>query len=208
MLKVFFARQLARPSGWFGRLFMSRWLERANTEMNALAVEALALTAEDRLLEVGFGSGFLLAKVLEEGSCAYVAGIDLSVEMVSLATRRFRIQIETGRADIRQGDVEHLPFATAEFTKLCSVNTLYFWKNPSAALAECRRVLKTGGTLVICFNAKADLAAYFGDMQGFTLYDLSEVEALLAGAGFGRIAVAQRRDSKQGLFYCMTALAE
>jgi arsenite methyltransferase len=207
LLKGFFARQLARPSGWFGSLFMSRWLERANAGMNALAVEELALTAEDKLLEVGFGSGFLLAKVLEEGSCAFVAGVDLSVEMVSLARRRFRIHIEAGRAHIQHGNIEHLPFADGHFTKLCSVNTLYFWRNPSASLVECRRVLRPGGTLVLCFNAKVDLAAYLGDTQGFTLYELSEVQALLTGAGFKEIVVAERRDSEQGLFYCVASIA-
>ena len=207
MFKRILSRQLAHPSGWFGRLFMSRWLESANVEMNALTLEELGLTAEDRLLEVGFGSGYLLAKVLAEGSCAFAAGVDLSADMVKLGRRRFRAFVESGRAEIRQGDIEHLPFSEAEFTKVCSVNTLYFWQDPTAALAECRRVLKPGGRISLCFNSKADLEAFLGDTRGFTLYEISEVEALLAGAGFGRIAVARRQDPKQGLFYCVTATA-
>jgi arsenite methyltransferase len=208
MFKGVFLKQLARPSGWFGRLVMARWLENANAGMNALTLDGLALTADDRLLEVGFGSGYLLAKVLDEGSCAFAAGVDLSADMVKLGRRRFRVFIESGRAVILEADVEHLPFEDGEFTKMCSVNTLYFWSRPASALAECRRVLKPGGTLALCFNSKADLAAWLGDTRGFTLYEVSEVEALLAGAGFGRIAVAQRRDPEQGLFYCMNAAAE
>jgi arsenite methyltransferase len=175
--------------------------------MNALTLEKLGLTAEDRLLEVGYGSGYLLAKVLEEGSCAFSAGVDLSADMVKLGCRRFRAFIGSGRAELRQGDVAHLPFSEAEFTKVCSVNTLYFWPDPSAALAECRRVLRPGGILALCFNSKTDLEAFLGDTRGFTLYELSEVEALLAEAGFGRIAVAHERDPHQGLFYCVTATA-
>jgi ubiquinone/menaquinone biosynthesis C-methylase UbiE len=207
MLKGFMSRQLARPSGWFGRIVMARWLEKANREMNALTLEGLALVPEDRLLEVGFGSGYLLAQVLAEGSCAFAAGVDLSEDMVALGRRRFGASIGSGRALIRHGDVERLPFPDAEFTKLCSVNTLYFWRDPLRALGECRRVLKPGGKIALCFNSKADLRAFLGDTRGFSLYELSEVEALLVQAGFGGISAAQRIDPKQGLFYCTTATA-
>lgn len=205
MRKGFFSRQLARPSGWFGRLFMARWLEKVNAEMNALTIERLALKADDRLLEVGFGSGYLLAQVLSGRSCAFAGGAELSRDMVRHGRRRFRGFIESGRADIVQGEIEHLPFPDAEFTKLCSVNTLYFWRDPAAALAECRRVLKPGGTMALCFNSKADLAAWLGDTRGFELYELPEVEAMLETAGFGNIAVASGQDPDQGLFYCVTA---
>jgi len=207
MRRRFLSRQLALPSGWFGRFFMARWLDRANVQMNALTIEGLALRADDRLLEVGFGGGYLLAQVLAEGSCGFAAGVDLSCEMVAIGQRRFRAFTDSGKADILHGDIEHLPFADGEFTKLCSVNTLYFWKNPAPALAECRRVLKAGGSMVLCFNAKADLAAWLGgDTTGFVLYELPEVEAMLAVAGFGQISVASGRDPKQGLFYCVTAV--
>ena len=206
-LKRVFLRQLARPSGWFGRWFMARWLENANTVMNDLTIERLDLNAGDRLLEVGFGSGYLLERVLAGGSCAFAAGVELSEEMVRLGRRRFRRFIEAGRADILSGEIEHLPFGDAEFTKLCSVNTLYFWRDPAAALAECRRVLNPGGRIALCFNAKAELKAFLGDVSGFTLYELSEVQGMLAGAGFRKIEVALGEEPKQGLFYCVTGLA-
>jgi len=60
MFQSFFSRQLAKPSGLFGRLFTARWLEKTNVGMNALTLDSLALGENDRLLEVGFGSGYLL----------------------------------------------------------------------------------------------------------------------------------------------------
>jgi ubiquinone/menaquinone biosynthesis C-methylase UbiE len=207
MMRRFLSRQLARPTGWFGRFFMARWLDKANIQMNHLTIDSLALKADDRLLEVGFGGGYLLGKVLEEGSCAFAAGVELSGEMVRCGRQRFRSFIESGKVEIAHGDIEHIPFADAEFTKLCSVNTLYFWRDPASALAECRRVLKPGGRIALCFNAKADLAAWLEDTTGFELYELSEVETMLSGSGFGHISVASGQDPKQGLFYCVTAVA-
>lgn len=185
---------------------MARWLEKANPVMNGLTIERLVLSADDRLLEVGFGSGYLLERVLTSGSCAFAAGVELSGEMMRLGRRRFRRFIEAGRADIRPGEIESLPFGDAEFTKLCSVNTLYFWRDPACALAECRRVLKPGGRIALCFNAKADLTAFLGDASGFTMYELPEVEGMLAKAGFDHIEVTLGQDPKQGLFYCVTGV--
>ena len=207
MIQSFFARQLAKPSGLFGRLFTARWLEKANAGMNVLTLEGLALGAADRLLEVGFGSGYLLDRVLAERLCAYVAGIDVSPEMVQHVSRRLGRHIRAGKAEIRHGDIELMPFADATFTRLCSVNTLYFWRDPERALAECRRVLEPGGRLALCFNAKKELAKWPGHVHGFTLYELSDLEILLAAAGFYGIEAGTGNDTGQGKFYCLTGIA-
>lgn len=204
MLQKLIARQLAHPSGLIGRLFIARWLDKASGAMNKLTLEQLAVEPEDRILEVGFGGGDLLEKVLSARPCEYVAGVDLSEDMVRLAGRRLRRYILAGRAEVRCGDIEALPFGDGEFTKLCSVNTLYFWRNPSVALAECRRVLRRDGRIVLCFNAKEELALWPGHKYGFRLYDLAEVESLLKTAGLTAIEVTSARDSEQGVFHCVT----
>ncbi|MDD2851142.1 MAG: class I SAM-dependent methyltransferase [Desulfuromonadaceae bacterium] len=206
MFQRFISKQLARPSGLFGRLFTARWLEKANTEMNALTLDRLALNADDRLIEIGFGSGYLLEQILTGNSCAFAAGVEISNDMVKRVFRRLRESINAGRAEVRFGDIENIPYKDAEFSKLCSVNTLYFWKSPSAALAECRRVLKDGGMIALCFNSKSDLAAWPGHVHQFTLYDLAEVEEMLTDAGFCEIEVASGNDPAQGLFYCVTGV--
>lgn len=207
MLEKFFARQLAHPSGLFGRLFTARWLDRASVAMNKLALEQLSLKPADRVLEVGFGSGDLLARILATETCARVAGVDLSVDMLSVAGRRLRRHIHAGKIQLRRGDIEALPFEDGEFTKLCSVNTLYFWRDPSLALAECRRVLTMNGRIVLCFNSKEDLSLWPGHKHGFRLYELAEIEGLLKVAGFTAIEVKSARDSAQGLFHCVTGMA-
>jgi len=53
----FFAHQLARPSGLFGRYIMGWWLRNHTRAVNTWALEQLALGQGDRLLEIGFGSG-------------------------------------------------------------------------------------------------------------------------------------------------------
>ena len=173
--------------------------------MNQLTFERLSPQPGDSVLEIGFGSGHLLEKILSAGACAHVSGVDPSAEMVRLAGRRLGKFIRGGKARVREGSIEALPFGDGEFTKLCTVNTLYFWRGPSAALSECRRVLRGGGLLVLCFNAKEDMERWPGHRHGFRLYELSEVEDELTRSGFGAIDVARAHDPAQGLFYCVSA---
>ena len=207
MFQAFFSRQLAKPSGLFGRLFTARWLDKANAGMNALTLDSLMLAPVDRLLELGFGSGYLLEKVLKNRLCDFAAGADISPEMVGHVGARLRVYIEAGDALIRHGDIEAIPFADGEFTKLCSVNTLYFWRDPQRALAECRRVLAAGGRIALCFNAKSEMLKWPGHVHGFALYELAEVEALLAAAGFSRIKTASGDAPGQGLYHCVAGIA-
>jgi arsenite methyltransferase len=46
--------------------------------------------------------------------------------MVSRAKARFSEAVKAGRAEFREGDLEHLPFQSSSFGKVCIVNTVYF----------------------------------------------------------------------------------
>lgn len=208
MFQKLIARQLARPTGIIGRLVTARWLNKANAKMNQFTLEQLAIEPGDRVFEIGFGGGDLLERILCSAQAEYVAGIDLSADMVRLANARLQRYIRDSKLEVRAGDVETLPYGSGEFTKLCSVNTVYFWRNPATALAECRRVLRPGGRLVVCFNSKKDLEAWPIHKHGFQLYELAEVESLLRVAGFSTIEAASATDAKQGLFYCVSGSAE
>src|SRR5215475_9927244 len=121
MAPRFIAKQLSRPSGFMGaviRLMMNRH----NARMNAFAVRQLKLECADRVLEIGFGGGVTLPSLMD--SAGFVAGVDRSDDVIGWAQRRFSGHIETGRADFRRGHVEALPFDTAAFDKVCTVNTV------------------------------------------------------------------------------------
>ncbi len=205
-LQSFLARQLARPSGAFGRWVMAPLLNRGNRAMNALTLRQLAPAPADRVLEIGFGGGALLGDILAS-RCAFVAGVDLSPEMVARARRRFHTEIGEGRADVRAGSIDAIPFPAGAFSAVCSVNTVYFWEDVGRALAECRRVLAPGGRLVLCFTARADLERWPGHRHGFRLYDVADVQRHLRSAGFAATDVAEGVNPGEGRFFCLRAEA-
>jgi len=169
--------------------------------MNQLTLEKLNLKPNDYILEIGFGGGALLEMILLKEKGIKLAGLDLSQEMISAAQRRLGTEL-----DLKQGDVEKIPYPNNHFTKICSVNTLYFWKNPNLALKECHRVLKPDGLLVICFNSKEDLTQWPAHRHGFQLYTIEEATRLFENAGFHQVASHNAQDPSQGLIHLVTGI--
>lgn len=186
----FMARQFARPRGLVGRWLLGPWLNRVNRSMNALALRALDVKQGERVVEIGFGGGDLLASLLGTGA-SRVVGVDLSPEMVARARKRFRRQIADGRLSVLLGSVDDLPLEAASIDKACSLHTLYFWQDPAAGMRELARILRPGGTLVIGIEAPETLRNWPGHRYGFTVYEPGEVIALAAAAGLVNPVVAE-----------------
>jgi arsenite methyltransferase len=183
----FLAGQLRSPSGFFGRVVLSRLLNRSNAAMNRLTMQSLALEPEDRVLEVGFGGGDLIARVAPVVSRGFVAGVDFSPDMVDVCARRLASLVASKRVEVRCATAEDLPYDADTFTKACTVNTIYFWPDPALCVGELRRVLREGGRLAVSFTPRSTMENLPATKHGFTLYEPDDVRRLLEDAGFAGI---------------------
>ena len=204
LAKHVLSRQLARPSGFFGRHVMGRLLNRTTSLHNQLILTQLAVQPTDRVLEVGFGGASLLEKITRQASEGFVAGLELSTEMVANATTRMDFLVKAGRLEVRLGKAESLPYPKAHFNKACSVNTVYFWPDLAQCFAEFYRVLRTGGQLVLGFTADKDVRAAGLDQRGFSAYSLEELTEALVGRGFQPGLLESGSDAR-GTFFALTA---
>ncbi|GAA2214504.1 class I SAM-dependent methyltransferase [Nonomuraea monospora] len=125
--------------------------ETENNIMNAYwarpAIMALAGdVAGRRILDVGCGSGPLAAALRERG--AVVTATDLSAGMLALARRRLGDDADLRIVDLR----DPLPFDDGAFDDVVASLVLHYLKDWGPALAEIRRVLRTGGRLIMSVN--------------------------------------------------------
>jgi len=181
MAPRFVARQLAHPTGVFGRV-IGLLMNRHNARMNAFAIEQLAPGPADRVLEIGFGGGVALRPLVQSG--AFVAGVDRSSTMVQRAQSIYAKAVAAGRADFRQGSVEALPFEVASFGKVLTVNTVYFWPSLEAGFAEIHRVLAAGERLVVGFLPKERMDRMNMPADIFTTRSPDDLIAALTKAKF------------------------
>lgn len=105
---------------------------------------ALGQIAGPRVLEVSFGTGYLLAKYAGR---VEAHGVDYNRKMVQTAAGSL---LRSGHAAVLvQANVEHLPYPDGSFDSL--VNTMAFSGYPDGrrALSEMKRVLRPGGKLIL-----------------------------------------------------------
>ncbi|GBC59162.1 hypothetical protein DENIS_0098 [Desulfonema ishimotonii] len=181
---TFFSKQARKPSGIFGLFVMSRIFDKGNAELNAFMKALLSPVEKDHILEIGFGTGKLIHDMAGVTTRGLVEGVDFSDAMVSIAQRRNRKHIASGRVKLRQGSFEEMPCDDHRFDKICTANTLYFWPNPGDTLKKILRILKPGGKFVMGFGDKAQLEQKSLSSDVFRLYSQDDVRRLLIDAGF------------------------
>jgi SAM-dependent methyltransferase len=117
-------------------------------------LKAARLKAGDKLLDVACGSGALAAAAREQG--AQATGIDLTPGMIALAKARHP------GIDFREAEVEHLPFPAGAFDVVACNFGIGHFPYPERAVAECARVLKAGGGLVLAWWGSPDKQRIMG----------------------------------------------
>jgi ubiquinone/menaquinone biosynthesis C-methylase UbiE len=109
------------------------------------------------VLEIGFGTGHSLEEIARAvGATGAVYGIDLSDQMVKIATGALRRQELSDRVALTCGDAVMLPFATASIDAVFTSFTLELFDTPEIplVLAECKRVLRPSGRIVVVGMSK------------------------------------------------------
>jgi len=107
-----------------------------------------------RLLDVGCGTGHQMVEWAARGYS--VSGVDGSAEMLMHARRN------NPDAELREAQVDALPFDTAAFDAITCIEVLRYLPDPTICIREMARVLKPGG---ICLATATPLLG----MNGYAL---------------------------------------
>jgi SAM-dependent methyltransferase len=147
------ASQLKCPMGDTGQE-LAHSLNLWNLPMIVSALNALGIEEDDRILEAGPGNGGLLNYILSLAENLHYDGVEISPLMYEQARAANNVFIAEGLAEYALYDGVNLPYEDGIFTKVLSVNTVYFWEEPAWLLAEMCRVLTAGGRVCLSFCEK------------------------------------------------------
>lgn len=150
-----------------------------------------------RILDVGCGTGALLAPLAARFPSAALFGIDPSEAMLNVARSR---PIE--RANLIAAGAEALPFREGYFDLLVSTSAMHYFSDFDAAAEETYRVIEPGGTALITDWCRDFLTVRAFDRlmrtvgrANFTVLDSGDCDRLLQRAGFVDITLEKRRIS-------------
>jgi len=120
-------------------------MERGHRPVGEQAIELMQLPATARVLDLGCGSGWATRLMAEKAEDGRVVGIDISDEMVQLASET---SASFDNVEFHVASAERLPFGDREFTHAFSMESLYYYEDMRSALKEITRVLDHRGVFV------------------------------------------------------------
>lgn len=130
-------------------------LEQTRLPLAGAALDAAHIVPGARLLDAGCGAGLLALLASLRG--ARVTALDASAPLLAIARERLAV------AEVREGDLEALPFADASFDAVTAVNSLFYAADMAAAMRELVRVSRPGGRVVVTAWGPPERSEFLAD---------------------------------------------
>jgi ubiquinone/menaquinone biosynthesis C-methylase UbiE len=185
---------------------MLRNMNSRHSKVTDWGLSHFPIPTRGNVLDVGCGGGRTVSKLAAMVTEGKVYGVDHSPASVAVAGRTNRKWIDTGRVEIREGSVSHLPFSQDIFDLITAVETHFWWPDLPADMREVLRVLKPGGALIAIAEVYrgadtriARLCEKYAPQSGMKLLSVDEHRELLANAGYSDVQVIA--DPKRGWIY-------
>ena len=153
------------------------WWFRGRRRLVAATIRAFGIPPSAQVLDVGCGTGSNLRLLVELGF-GDVTGLDRSEDAIRWCREKQLPPVE-------RGDLCALPFPEDHFDLVLATDVLEHIDEPDAGVAELRRVLRPGGTLIVTVPAFESLWGLQDDVSHHKRrYRRDELVVQLRAGGF------------------------
>ena len=200
--------------GWKWRLFyggyralnaLPAWVSGLTAEKQRLASMCLADAPPGRLLDVGCGDGRFLHRMQQAGWTG--EGVDFDARAIARARGKFGLTAHVG-------DLAGRRYPADQFDAVTMGHVIEHLHQPVTWLAECRRVLKPGGRLVVTTPNMASWgyrrfqahAMHLDPPRHLHLFSPANLRTCAAQAGFPQIEVRTTAANAETFFTVSLAI--
>ena len=184
-----FFENTRKPQGFGGKL-MAKMMNSGHAKVSQWGFSNISAKPDAKVLDVGCGGGANIATWLDKCRNGHVTGLDYSEVSVAESQELNAAAIKQGKCRVLQGDVSAIPFSDEVFDYVSAFETVYFWPGLKKCFSEVNRVLKSGGTFLICNESDGTNASdkkWTKIIGGMKIYNSDQLVAALKEAGFTEI---------------------
>ena len=181
-----FFENTRKPQGFGGRI-MVKMMNSGHSKLAKWGFAKIYAKSNAKVLDIGCGGGANIANWLAKCTNGHVSGIDYSKVSVEESKKLNAIAIKQGKCDIVYGDVSSMPFDDEAFDCVSAFETVYFWTDLEKSFAEVNRVMKSGGTFLICNESDGTNSAdekWAKKIGGMKIYNEMQLRTMLEKVGF------------------------
>lgn len=198
-----FFENTRKPAGLGGKVMVTM-MNLGHRPLADWGFQFLHVDKSAAVLDCGCGGGANIRALLKRCPEGVVKGIDYSPVSVEKTRKLNEAAMQAGRCAVMQGSVMDMLFAASQFDAVTAFETVYFWPDLPQGFREVYRVLKPGGTFLICNECSGGNAQdekWTEKINGMTIYKDTELKDFLGQARFHDV---QFHKHKKG-WLCITA---
>jgi SAM-dependent methyltransferase len=188
--QIMYSDPVQREYSRLADLYDTRWSFYVNTTIRE-TLNRLEIEPGERILDLGCGTGVLIQRLLQVTPEIQVFGIDPCAEMLEIAKQKLPESV-----DLKVSSADNLPFPSNYFDVVVSTSAFHYFRDPSQALQEAKRILKRNGRLVItdwCYDyltcKVCDFFLRYFNRAHFRTYGVAELQTMMQDEGFQGIAI-------------------
>ncbi|MDR1748804.1 MAG: class I SAM-dependent methyltransferase [Spirochaetaceae bacterium] len=194
-------KNFGNPTGTGGKI-STHIMNIINQKQYNAVLKNIKLEPHTSVLDIGFGNGYVIRKILRQHIPVKMYGIEISNDMLKSVSLKNRQHIITGTVQLLLEDIGKTSFAQNTFDTVYTVNTIYFWNDLEKGFSEIKRILKPGGIFLNVLYTKEYLNKIMYTKYGFKKYTIEEIETSTKNSG---MQISEIIEIKKKKSYCIIA---